>query len=120
MVFRLAFAKGDGDVFLVGIVHAHEFIKKVGSLSPSVLWHPSLTTSHVFIFSYAVKVETWTSLPLHTSSCVTGLLARSHGMLSPLQLQVWGPPAMPCLMLTTMYADNTALLERLLPHKELH
>jgi hypothetical protein len=50
MVFQLAFTKGNGDAFLVGIVYTHRFMKKVGSLSLSVLWHPSLTTSYLFYF----------------------------------------------------------------------
>jgi ribosome biogenesis GTPase A len=91
-----AFAKGDVDAFLVGIARAHGFIKKVGNLISVCIVASFVNYKPSFFFHYSVRAETPTSLPLHASSCVTGLLARSRGMPSPLQLQVRGPPATPC------------------------
>ena len=78
-----AFAKGDVDAFLVGIARAHGFIKKVGNLISVYIVASFVNYKPSFFFHYSVRVETPNSLPLHASSCVTGLLARSRGMPSP-------------------------------------
>ena len=78
-----AFAKGDVDAFLMGIARAHRFIKKVGNLISVCIVASFVNYKPSFFFHYSVRVDTPNSLPLRASSCVTGLLARSHGMPSP-------------------------------------
>jgi len=70
-------------VFLVGIAYTHRFIKKVGNLISVCIVVFFVNYKPSFFFHSSVRAETLTSLLLHTLSYVTGLLARSYGMLSP-------------------------------------
>ncbi|KAH9077494.1 GNL3L/Grn1 putative GTPase-domain-containing protein [Lactarius deliciosus] len=84
-----AFAKGDADAFLMGVARANALVKKGGD--------PDL------VGAARLVLRDWS----------TGKLPR-YAVPPPIAQQADGDPS-----LATIYADDAALLERLVPRKEL-
>ncbi|KAH9007137.1 GNL3L/Grn1 putative GTPase-domain-containing protein [Lactarius hatsudake] len=86
-----AFAKGDADAFLMGVARANALVKKGGD--------PDLVSAARLV------LRDWS----------TGKLPRYAVPPPPIARQADGDPS-----LATIYAADDALLERLVPRKELH